>query len=149
MNILVVEDEALIAFWLGSLVEQAGHRLIGTCKRLEDAQRIAEGGAPEMAFIDLRLGNRRCGAAIDGYLAETYGTTSIYVTANRSFALAYRRRAIGFIEKPIAGGDVLEAIAFVDQLRGGRSAAVPPRLTLFKTRDVDPAIAKRSVSQTD
>jgi hypothetical protein len=86
MNILVVEDEAVIALWLAALVGQSGHRLAGT-----------------------------------------------YVTANRAFALTYRTRAIGFIEKPLRDLDVLEAISFVDQLRSGLTGTTPRGLILFDT----------------
>jgi two-component system, response regulator PdtaR len=132
MNILVAEDEALIALWLSSLIEEAGHRLIGTCKSLEEAKRLAAANPPDMGIIDLRLGNKRCGASIDAHLAEAFGTTSIYLTANRAFAHTYRRHAIGFIEKPIDGRAVMEAMAYVEDLRRGRAPPAPDWLTLFE-----------------
>lgn len=132
MDILIIEDEALIAFWISTLIEDAGHRSVGSCKTLEEAKRLADASPPEMALVDLRLGNKRCGATIDAYLAETFGTTSIYLTANSAFALSYRRRAIGFLEKPIERDDVLEVVDFVYHIRQGRAAPTPRRLHLFE-----------------
>jgi DNA-binding NtrC family response regulator len=146
MNILVAEDEALIALWLSTLIEEAGHRLIGTCKSLEEAKRLSAANSPEMGIIDLRLGKRRCGASIDAHLAEAFGTTSIYLTANRAFAHTYRRRAIGFIEKPIDGRAVLEAMAYVEDLRRGLVPPAPQHLNLFAP--IGAAAALRLKSQT-
>ena len=134
MNILVAEDEALIALWLSSLIEEAGHRLVGICKSLDEAKKLAAAAPPDMGIIDLRLGNKRCGASIDAYLADAFGTTSIYLTANRAFAHTYRRQAIGFIEKPIDGRAVLEAMAYVEDLRRGWAASAPQHLNLFAPR---------------
>src|SRR5919107_4065844 len=136
MNILVAEDEALIALWLSSLIEEAGHRLVGACKSLDEAKRLAAANPPEMGIIDLRLGNKRCGASIDAHLADAFGTTSIYLTANRAFAHTYRRQAIGFIEKPIDGRAVLEAMAYVEDLRRGWAAPAPQWLNLFEPTGV-------------
>ena len=146
MNILVVEDESAIALWLGSLVRRSGHRLAGLCKALDDAKRVAAAAPPDMALVDLRLGRdarsgrNRCGATIDGYLAERFGTTSVYVTANRTFALTYRRSAIGFIEKPFREDQILRTIQYVDDLRQGSEPSKPEALMLFGELDgLEPA----------
>jgi DNA-binding NtrC family response regulator len=145
MNILVVEDEGVIALWLGSLIRRSGHRLAGLCKAMADAQRAAAAVPPDMALVDLRLGKdigsgrNRCGATIDAYLAEHFGTTSIYVTANRAFALTYRRSAIGFIEKPFREDQILQAIGYVNGLRQGSEPAKPAALILFEGLAAPPA----------
>ena len=143
MNILIAEDEALIAFWLGSLVAEAGYHLLGTCKTLDEAKAICSNGGPDMGIIDLRLGQKRCGASIDRFLAESFGTTSIYLTANREFAVTYRAHAIGFLVKPVEAEEVLGAIRYVEGLRARRKAPAPRRLKLFEASPEPATLARR------
>ena len=143
MNILIAEDEALIAFWLGSLVTEAGHCLLGTCKTLDEAKAICRDGAPDMGIIDLRLGQKRCGASIDRFLGESFGTTSIYLTANRDFAFRYRAHAIGYLEKPVEADDVLGVLKYVEAFRAGRKATAPRRLRLFEPEPELARLARR------
>ncbi|WP_158284047.1 response regulator [Azospirillum sp. TSO22-1] len=131
MKVLIVEDEALIALSWAQVVESLGHRVLGICASLPAARELTRREAPDVALVDLRLGGGRCGAKVDEYLNEAFGTTSLYVTANRDFAYRYGTRAIGFAEKPLSGDSQFAVVRFLTAWHEGRRPPVPPGVTLF------------------
>ncbi|HYE50177.1 MAG TPA: response regulator [Azospirillaceae bacterium] len=135
MKVLIVEDEALIALSFAQMAREAGHRVVGICKTLPDAQALAATDPPDLALVDLRLGDRRCGAKIDLWLNETYGTLSVYVTANRGFAYTYRTRAPAFLEKPVSAATVKQTLRWMEARRRGEEVPPPSRLVLFETAE--------------
>src|SRR3954463_7544686 len=54
-RILVVEDEALIAMDLERIVRCAGCEVLGPVGRAEEALRLAAGGRPDAAILDIKL----------------------------------------------------------------------------------------------
>ena len=55
MNIMIVEDEALLALELELEVESAGHVVVGMASSRKAAFDIIDGGVPEFAFVDVHL----------------------------------------------------------------------------------------------
>lgn len=131
MNVLIVEDEALIALSWAQVVESLGHRVLGICASLPAAQELTRHAAPDIALVDLRLGYGRCGAKVDEYLHDTFGTTALYVTANRDFAYRYGTRAIGFAEKPLSTDSQFAVVRFLAAWHEGRRPPAPAVVTLF------------------
>jgi len=131
MKVLIVEDEVLIALSWAQVVESLGHTVLGVCASLPAAQELTRAGGPDVALVDLRLGGGRCGAKVDEYLNETFGTTALYVTANRDFAYRYGTRAIGFAEKPLSGDSQFAVVRFLTAWHEGRRPPVPAGVTLF------------------
>lgn len=135
MKILIIEDEALIAMAYADALESAGYTVIGICCSLDQAKALAHEDPPDLALADLRLGQKRCGAKVDAWLHEAYGTTSVYITANVDFAHKYRTSGIGFVEKPIGPMALVDVVGFLASVhRGERLPAVPRCLTLFDDR---------------
>jgi DNA-binding response OmpR family regulator len=64
MLILVVEDEALVAFALEWTLKIAGHQVLGPADSVEDAIALCRTGRPDFALIDLNL--RDDGDGIEG-----------------------------------------------------------------------------------
>ena len=54
-NILIVEDEPLIAMMLEDVLETLGHRVVGTCDSVETALERVEAGGFDLAIIDVQL----------------------------------------------------------------------------------------------
>ena len=56
-QILIVEDEPLIAMMLEDFLDSLGHRVVGTCETVADAiARVDEGGF-DVAIVDVHLKN--------------------------------------------------------------------------------------------
>lgn len=58
-NILVVEDEWLIALDLSMLVEELGHVVIGPAQTVANALKLIETNAIDAAFLDITLGREK------------------------------------------------------------------------------------------
>ncbi|HEY0835427.1 MAG TPA: response regulator [Azospirillum sp.] len=135
MKILIIEDEALIALAYADAVECAGYTVIGICCSLEQAQELTRDERPDLALVDLRLGQKRCGAKVEAWLHETYGTTAVYITANVDFAHTYRTYGIGYVEKPVGPVALVDVVDFLAAVhRGERLPPTPRCLTLFEDR---------------
>src|SRR5438105_5884534 len=57
-DVLVVEDDYLIAMQIGSVLADAGARITGPARSIEDALRLIEGQGISAAILDVRIGNR-------------------------------------------------------------------------------------------
>ena len=135
MKVLIVEDEALIALAYADVMESMGYTVVGICASLPEAQELTRSAAPDIALVDLRLGNRRCGARVDAWLHDTFGTTAVYITANPEFAVTYRARAIGFAEKPLSADSLMAVTRYLAAHHAGCAPATAPHgLHLFEDR---------------
>jgi len=56
-NILVVEDEWLIAMDMQMMIEDQGHRVIGPANNVATALELIENDAVDAAFLDINLGS--------------------------------------------------------------------------------------------
>jgi DNA-binding response OmpR family regulator len=133
MIILVAEDEALIALVLEVALRLAGHQVIGPAATVEEALRLADETKPELALVDINLYDGDDGVALARTLRDRYGTPSLFLSGQVPRALANRDAALGLIRKPYDPESVLDAVAYVGELRRGRSPGrVPPQLELFR-----------------
>lgn len=109
-KVLIVEDEFLVALQLEDMLMEAGHCVVGIASDQTAAHRIAE--APQVALVDLNLRDGPSGPAIASYLAERYGTSIIYVTANASDIAEPAPTTVGVVHKPFSQQAILNAVAF-------------------------------------
>ena len=54
-NILIVEDEPLIAMMLEDFLDTLGHRVVATAETVEEAIACAEDGGFDVAIVDVHL----------------------------------------------------------------------------------------------
>jgi CheY-like chemotaxis protein len=59
-NVLLVEDEPLISMMLEGALEDLGHSIIGVANTVERALALLRARAPDLAVVDLRLGDEFC-----------------------------------------------------------------------------------------
>jgi DNA-binding NarL/FixJ family response regulator len=82
MKVLVVEDEALIAFNLEGLLEELGYTVIGPVASAHQAYQQISTNPPELAVIDLNLTDGRTGLELAHHLASVSRTVVVVATAN-------------------------------------------------------------------
>jgi CheY-like chemotaxis protein len=80
-SVLVVEDDAILAYVLERVLIKAGHKVIGTAGGFSKAVSIATSAPPDLALVDFHLSGPENGALVANHLREL-GTKIIYVTAN-------------------------------------------------------------------
>lgn len=110
-NVLIVEDEILVALDIEEILSRAGFRVIGIAP---DSLSLPAGGddpdaVPHLAFVDLNLRDGMTGPQIACRLAELHNTQIVYVTANPSQISPRAGTAIGYIRKPYTDEAILAA----------------------------------------
>jgi DNA-directed RNA polymerase specialized sigma24 family protein len=80
-DVLIIEDEALIALDLEALVENLGHKVIGVARTRAEAMTIARTKSPGLILADIQLADGSSGLdAVDDVL-NTFEVPVIFITA--------------------------------------------------------------------
>jgi DNA-binding response OmpR family regulator len=134
MLILVVEDEALIAFAVEWALKIAGHDVLGPTDQVEEAIELSQHSRPDLALIDLNLRDGGDGADVARYLHARYRTPCLFLSAQTAQARVHREVAWGLVRKPYDTAAVPHVVRFVaDTLQGRQAGPVPPGLELFRS----------------
>jgi CheY-like chemotaxis protein len=104
MRVLVVEDDAIIAMYLATLVEDFGHTVCGTADSASAAIQQAADHHPDLALMDIRLADHSSGIDAAQELHARYGLRCIFLSANldelTKLSLA-PLDPVDFIDKPV------------------------------------------------
>jgi DNA-binding response OmpR family regulator len=113
LRILVVEDEILIALELESLLQDAGHDVVGIATSFGDAAVMGRNLSPDLAFVDIHLADGPTGVDVCRHLKGELGVTVLFMTANAKRIPEDFAGACGVIAKPYTERGVQEALAYV------------------------------------
>jgi DNA-binding response OmpR family regulator len=128
LNILIVEDEALLALELESELEAAGHTVVGQAMSSTQAKALANSEPMDFAFVDIQLLDGPSGIEV-GYHLREKGVPYVFVTGNLKRIPPDFAGALGAIEKPYTMNGLENALAFIERFVGGeRRDNVPPSL---------------------
>ena len=128
-RILIVEDEALVAMELESILEDLGYEPVGIAADLGAARAYFDDDI-DLALVDLNLRDGLTGPEI-GRTLSSKGVAVLFVTANPRLIGGGVAGAIGVITKPADEEMVASAVAYAAAVRGGESAEPPAALRLF------------------
>lgn len=137
LNVLIVEDEILVALDAALLLEEAGCRVVGTAATAAHAAELAAAHAIDLVFTDLNLEDGPSGAAVAAALAGR-GADVVFTTANPEQVPADMAGALGVVSKPYAAETLVGVARYVEALRRGCPAGPLPR-ALFCARKFRPA----------
>lgn len=126
-NILIVEDEFLVALELEDILTDAGHTVIGIAPDQAAVHKLER--TPQVALVDLNLRDGPSGTIIARQLAERYGTVIVYVTANPGQIGTPAPTALGVVQKPFSQHAILAAVSLA--LKRETETAPPPELNLY------------------
>ena len=107
-EILIVEDEGLIALDLKKKLELAGYTVLGTVDNADDAILSAERLGPSLVLMDIRLRGPMDGVATSDQIRKRFHIPVIFVTAHADRETLERARItepFGYIVKPFHGID--------------------------------------------
>ena len=80
-NVMIIEDESIIAMHLQSIVEDLGHRVTGIATTRTEAVALAKRSRPDLILADIRLADGSSGIdAVKDLLAE-FDLPVIFITA--------------------------------------------------------------------
>lgn len=102
-NILVCEDEGIVAREIQSTLERYGYNVVGRAGSGEEAIRLASENTPDLALMDINLPGSLDGIATAQFLKEHYNVPVVYLTAygdDETFSEAKQTQPLGYLLKP-------------------------------------------------
>jgi CheY-like chemotaxis protein len=122
-DILVIEDEPIIALDLKRLVEACGHRVVGMASSEADAVRQAAAKKPGLILADINLGRGGDGSTAVAKIQQAMSVPVIFVTAYPERLLTAEGLEPAFvISKPFE--PLALAIATYQAVHGGRAPMI-------------------------
>lgn len=141
-NILIVEDEPIIAADLQDRLIDLGYNVMANVDSGEEALLKVRGQAPDLILMDIHLAGALDGVETALRLRKTTNAPLIFLTSNSdetTFRRARQARPQAFISKPYRGRDLAHAI----ELAIGRASSSSPAPAPQVQKDIPQATQDR------
>lgn len=112
-NILIVEDEYLIAMEIKDRLEKIGYNIVDHCSKQERLKKILSNNHIDLILMDIRLGGELDGIDLAEMVNREFKIPFIYITAYsdiKTIEKAKNTSAYGYILKPIKGNELVANI---------------------------------------
>jgi DNA-binding response OmpR family regulator len=100
MVVLVVEDEAIIAYCSAALLEEAGFAVLGPAHTSGEALELSRSTRPDVALVDIDLETAGAGIRVAQQLYAQYGTAIVFTTGRLDQATTHHDVAVALLSKP-------------------------------------------------
>ena len=117
MVVVVVEDEAIIAYCSAAMLEEAGHVVLGPAHTSGDALELVRKRRPEVAVIDIDLEVPGAGIGLARHLRSHFGTTIVFATGRADMARAHADTAAAVLTKPYDPAELANVVEYAYSLR--------------------------------
>lgn len=128
-DILIVEDEMLVACEMEAILEENGYRCAGIVPDMNAARTYFEEPL-DLALVDLNLRDGFTGPQIGEQLSKS-GIPVIFITANPTLLGEGIAGTVGVLTKPTDEETLLQAVSFALGSRAGRFVLPPAAMRLF------------------
>lgn len=115
LKVLIVEDEALLAMELESLVEEAGHQVVGWATSSAEAKAMVATTDADIAFVDIHLTDGPTGVEIAEHIRESQRSVVVFMTANPKRIPDHFAGAVGVIAKPYTMNGLVSALRYLQE----------------------------------
>jgi len=112
MQILVVEDDALISGIVYEALESAGYTVLGPVATVRDALLLAEAHGADLAVLNIDLAEGGSGIELAKELSTRWSIPSIFASGRSSDVENGGSGAVGFLTKPYKPSAVVHAVAY-------------------------------------
>jgi DNA-binding NarL/FixJ family response regulator len=136
-NVLIVEDQPLIALNIQDAVEELGHHSVGIASNMYQALLLATNGV-DVALVDVNLEDGPTGSIVGRTLAEA-DVAVIFMTNDPGAIRAGVPSTLGGMQKPVLDLELVEAIQYAADRRAGGNDILPPKSLSEFDRPTDPA----------
>lgn len=114
LNVLIVEDEMLLAMDLEAMIEDSGHHVLAEAVCLKEVEALPGDLEPQLAFVDLHLAEGSNGLDVCQVIQRRWPDSLIvFVTANVSKIPDDFSGAHGVIAKPFSHAGVVNALNYL------------------------------------
>jgi DNA-directed RNA polymerase specialized sigma24 family protein len=111
-DVLIIEDETIIAFDLEGLVESLGHRVVGVARTHAEAVQLARAHEPGLILADIQLADGSSGLDAVNDLLQSFEVPVVFITAYPERYLTGERPEPAFlIAKPFQPATVSAVIS--------------------------------------
>lgn len=124
MVVLIVEDEAIIAYCCAATLEDAGYAVLGPAHTAAEALVLARKRRPDVALIDIDLEIPGAGIGLAQQLRTHYGTAVVFATGRGEAARGHSDIAADILTKPY---DPAELPAVIAAAAGSKHRPSAPR----------------------
>lgn len=116
LNILIIEDEAILVMDMELVIEDTGHTVIGDVASVIELQKLQPSTAPDLAFVDIQLAQNTNGLDASNLVRERWSDTAIvFVTANPGKVPVGHAGAHGIIAKPFTRSGLIAALEYLSE----------------------------------
>jgi CheY-like chemotaxis protein len=127
LDVLIVEDEVLLATELGFLLDEVGCHPVGHAMSSDEAVAMAADLHPDLALVDVHLRDGPTGVDVARRIHDDCGGVALFMTANIKRLPEDFAGACGVIGKPYSQHGVRTALVYLTVcLRKGQAPGPPP-----------------------
>ncbi|TKT75305.1 response regulator [Aquamicrobium sp. LC103] len=109
-DILIIEDEPLIAMDIEQMVESLGHRVVGTARTHKEATALFQSTQPKMVLADIQLADGSSGIDAVNEILATSPVPVIFITAFPERLLTGERPEPAFLVTKPFNPDMVKAL---------------------------------------
>jgi len=116
LDILIVEDEAILVMDMEAMVEDLGHIVVGEAASFDEYESLSLDHAPDLAFVDVQLAQGSSGLDVCTAMRARWPQTAVvFVTANPMMLPDDFLGAHGVIPKPFSRSGLRLAMRFLQE----------------------------------
>lgn len=116
LNILIVEDEAILVMDIEAVVHDAGHRVMGDAASVRQLADMCPDRSPDLAFVDINLAEGSSGLDASLDVRKRWPNAFIvFVTANPAKIPLGHAGSHGVIAKPFTEKGLFSALEYISQ----------------------------------
>jgi CheY-like chemotaxis protein len=109
LQILVVEDESMVAMMIEDMLEDLGHKVIATSGRMPDASKLVSDASADLAILDVNLNGEETYPLADSLAARAI--PFIFATGYGSSGIKAEWSGVPVLQKPFQSRELAEAIS--------------------------------------
>lgn len=133
MQILIVEDDAILAMVCAMALEGAGHTIVGPVHDAASFQQLSGLGGTDLALVDINLAGADEGLEIARALRKQQ-IPSLFISGQLGAARENTSFALGLLRKPYDIEDLLDSVSYLQNSffpGSGPAAQKPVGLEIF------------------
>lgn len=116
LNVLIVEDEALLAMDIEAMILDSGHNVVGEASSLREVMALPTDRQPHIAFVDIQLDEGSSGLDVCAHIrCQWVDTAVIFLTANPKKIPVDFCGAYGVIPKPFSRSGLMSAMRYIQE----------------------------------
>ena len=108
LQILIVEDESMVAMMIEDMLEDLGHQVIATSGRMPDASKLVLNATADLAILDVNLNGEETYPLADSLSARAI--PFVFATGYGSSGIKAEWSGVPVLQKPFQARELAEAI---------------------------------------